>query len=167
MKTDHEKLASMIKDINFTMLTTIGENGHLHSRPMATLDFGSVEDFDGSLWFFTRRDSLKVHDINEEKEVSLAYSNPESQRYVAVSGLASVVEDKKKIEELWTADMKAWFPEGINDPQIALIKVTVEGAEIWDSPPSTVVKLAGMAKAALTGKPYDHSQDHTTIGRTH
>lgn len=167
MQTDHEKLASMIKDINFTMLTTIGENGHLHTRPMATMDFGSVEQFDGNLWFFTRKDSLKVHDIVEDKEVSLAYSHPTTQRYVAVNGFASVVMDKTKMAELWTPTLKAWFPEGLEDPEIALIKVTVEGAEIWDSAPSTVVKLVGMAKAILTGQPYEKAGDHRQMGRIH
>lgn len=167
MNTDHQKLAEMIKDINFTMMTNIGENGQLHTRPMATMNFGSVEEFDGNLWFFTRKDSLKVHDIVEDKEVSLAYSHPTSQRYVAVNGFASVVNDKNKMAQLWSPTLKAWFPEGLEDPQIALIKVTVEGAEIWDSPPGAVVKLVGMAKAMLTGQPYDNAGDHRQIGRAH
>jgi general stress protein 26 len=168
MKNDHEKLAEMIKDITFTMMTTIGETGQLHTRPMATMDFGNVQAFDGNLWFFTRKDSLKVHDIVEDKEVSLAYSHPTSQRYVAVNGLATVVSDQNKMRELWTPTLKAWFPEGLADPQIALIKVTVESAEIWDSPPGAVVKLVGMAKAMLTGKPYDNNLgEHRQIGRSH
>lgn len=167
MKTDHEKLAEMIKDINFTMMTTIGESGQLHTRPMATMDFGSIKAFDGNLWFFTRKDSLKVHDIVEDKEVSLAYSQPSSQRYVAVNGYASIVNDQIKMTELWTPTLKAWFPEGLADPQIALIKITVVGAEIWDSAPGSVVKLVGMAKAMLSGKPYQNVGDHRQIGRTH
>lgn len=167
MKTDHEKLAEMIKDIKFAMLTTIGEKGQLHTRPMATMDFGSVDEFDGELWFFTHKDSLKVHDINVDKEVSLAYAHPTSQRYIAINGVASIERNKSKMDELWTPALKAWFPEGLNDPQLALIRVSVENAEIWDSPPGTVIKLAGMAKAMLTGKPFDQAGEHRQFGKNH
>jgi general stress protein 26 len=161
MHEEFEKLAEMIKDINFTMMTTIDGNGKLHSRPMATMEFEKPSDFKGTLWFFTREDSWKVHDIEEEKEVNLAYANPDSQRYVSVTGRASIKRDKSKMKELWTPTLLAWFPEGLNDPSIALIKVEVEAAEIWDTPPSKVVQIIGMARSLVTGKPYDqkaHSQ---------
>jgi hypothetical protein len=48
--------------------------------------------------------------------------------------------------------MKAWFPQGVDDPQIALIRVHPVKGEYWDSPNSTVLHLYGYAKAALTGK---------------
>ena len=32
-----------------------------------------------------------------------------------------------------------WFPEGKDDPEIALLRVNLEKAEYWDSPSSTVV----------------------------
>lgn len=168
MQNDFEKLASMIKDIQFTMMTTVDSRGQLHSRPMATMAFDKDHPFAGELWFFTRKDSLKVYEIEDEKEVNLAYANPSSQRYVSVTGMASVEFDREQMKELWTPTLKAWFPEGLEDPELALIKVSVTSAEIWDSPPSKVVKLAGMAKAMLTGKPYDNVGDHRHIDvKTH
>ena len=77
--------------------------------------------------------------------------------------LSKVSFDKNKMAELWTPTLKAWFPEGLEDPELALIKVEVERAEIWDSPPSKVVKLVGMAKAMMTGKPYTEAGDHRQI----
>ena len=50
--------------------------------------------------------------------------------------------------------LKAWFPKGLDDPELALLKVTVEKAEYWDSPSSAVVHLVGLAKALVTGKHY-------------
>lgn len=55
---------------------------------------------------------------------------------------------------IWNPLYKAWFPEGLEDPALGLLKVTVEKAEYWDSPGSAVVHLIGFAKAMLTGKPY-------------
>jgi general stress protein 26 len=155
MQEEFEKLAEMIKDINFTMMTTIDGSGKLHSRPMATMTFDKSSDFQGTLWFFTKMDSFKVHNIEEDKEVNLAYANPDSQRYVSVSGRASIEKDKTKMKELWSPTLLAWFPEGLNDPEIALIKVEVESAEIWDTPPTKVVQIMGVAKSIMTGKPYE------------
>lgn len=162
MKTDHEKLAEIIKDIKFTMMTTIDSQGKMHSRPMATMDF-DANDFQGTLWFFTKHDSLKVHEIEEDKDVNLAYSEPSSQRYISVTGLATVETDKNKMKELWNPTLKAWFPEGLEDPELALIKVEVDSAEIWDAPPSKVVRLAGMAKSIVTGKSYENPGDHRQV----
>lgn len=160
---DLQKLAGMIKDIKFTMMSTVDEDGSIYSRPMATqvLDENT---FDGKLWFFTMRDSLKVHNIEHDQHVNLAYSEPSDQKYVSVIGKAMLSEDKQLMKKLWNPTYKAFFPEGLNDPQILLIGVEVEKAEMWDSPSSKVVQLAGFIKATLTGQPYKESKgEHTTL----
>lgn len=152
---DYAKLAFLIKDIKFAMMTTVGINGTIHSRPMGTLE-KNLKNFDGILWFFSRKDSHKNHDIVESHQhVNLAYADPDKQQYVSICGKAFISEDKGKMKELWNPVLKAWFPEGLDDPEISLIGVNVESAEIWDSPPSKVVQLAGFVKSAVTGKPYD------------
>lgn len=159
---DYEKLSSMIRDIKFTMLTTVSPDGSLHSRPMGTIDMNAYDfETEGTLWFFSRKNSFKNMDIRNDQHVNLAYSNPDKQQYVSVCGRAFISQDKNKMRELWNPILKAWFPEGLEDPEITLIGIRVENAELWDSPPSKVVQLAGFMKAAVTGKPYDqkaHSQ---------
>jgi hypothetical protein len=51
--------------------------------------------------------------------------------------------------------LKAWFPDGLDDPALALLRVDIEKAEYWDSPSSTVVHLVGFVKALATGKTYE------------
>jgi general stress protein 26 len=58
------------------------------------------------------------------------------------------------MEELWTPELKAWFPEGLEDPELALLKIETSQAEYWDTPNSTVVYLVGLAKAIATGESY-------------
>lgn len=150
-----EKLAEMIKDIKFTMMTTIDHEGRMHSRPMATMKINDIHHFDGNLWFFTKIDSTKVYEIDDDHEVNLAYANPDKQQYISVTGTGIILKDQSKMQELWIPTLKAWFPEGLEDPQLALIKVKVDFAELWDTPPSKVVQIFGMAKSLVTGKPYD------------
>src|SRR5205814_743785 len=146
-----EKLREMIKDIDFAMLSTVGPDGTIHSRPMAT----QQAEFDGELWFFTALHSLKVHEIQDDQHVNVSYADSDANRYVSVSGRASIVRDRNKAKELWSPIHKAWFPMGVDDPNLGLIKVTVEQAEYWDAPSSKMVQLYGFVKSTLTGSPPD------------
>ncbi len=150
-----QKLSGLIKDIKFAMLTTVHEDGTLHSRPMAT----QQQEFDGDLWFFTKADSSKVEDAKRERHVNVSYSSPDDQKYLSVSGRAEIVRDRAKMKELWNPIYKTWFPQGLEDPEIALLKVSVEGAEYWDTPSGKMVQLIGYMKAMVTGEPYKASKD--------
>jgi general stress protein 26 len=145
-----KKLATLIKDIQVAMLTTADEDGSLRSRPMAT----QQTEFDGTLWFFTRADSGKVHEIDRQHQVNVSYAEPKKQHYVSVSGTATLVRDLAKVKELWKPLYKAWFPEGLDDPELALLRVDVAKAEYWDSPSSKVVQIVGFLKAMTTGTMY-------------
>ena len=81
------------------------------------------------------------------------------EAYLSISGRAEVVKDKAKIEELWSPVLKAWFPEGLDDPHLCLLKIPVEQAEYWDAPSSKIVQLFGMAKAIATGQEADYGEN--------
>lgn len=142
------KIAKLIKGVRIAMFTTIEEEGHLHSRPMALQEV----EFDGDIWFFTNHSAPKVHQIEHEPRVNVAFSDPEHQVYVSLSGRASLVLDKAKNHELWNPSLNAWFPGGVDDPDLALLKVSVDGAEYWDSPSTVVAHVAGFIKSKLSGE---------------
>src|SRR6186997_1617160 len=121
-----EKLRQLIKDIDFCMLTTIDEQGDPHSRPMSSN--GDIDE-NGDIWFFTNASSHKVSEFAELPKVNVSFADPDNQRYVSVSGIAQVIRDREKIEELWRPEFKIWFPEGKDDPEIALLRVSLEKAE--------------------------------------
>lgn len=146
----YAKLWELIEDIKVAMFTTVTEPEMLHSRPMVTQQADSGE---AVLWFFTSIDSPKVADIYHTRQVGVSYAAPEKHRYVSVAGRAYVVRDADKIRELWTPEMKLWFPEGLEDPYLALVRVEVDSAQFWDSPSGAVVRLVDLAKSKLTGKP--------------
>lgn len=150
-----EKLREMVKDIEFAMLTTAEANGTLRSRPMATQEIKE----DGDIYFFTHATSPKVDEVQRDQHVNVSYANPEDHRYVSVSGMARLVRDRKKIEELWNPVLKAWFPDGLEDPDLALLKITVTQAEYWDSPSSTVAHVLGFVKALATGQTYQPGEN--------
>ncbi len=154
-----EKLVDLIKDIQFCMLTTVSEDGRLHSRPMAVCE---VDPQGNELWFFTRADSLKVSETQRDRDVNVAFADPDSNIYVSMSGRAQLVRDRQKMQDLWSTPLKTWFPKGLDDPEIALLNISVSNAEYWDQPSSTMIHLYGLAKATLTGKP-PQPGEHETV----
>lgn len=157
-KEDVAKLAELMKDVRIAMLTTVEPSGELRSRPMGVQQV----EFDGDLWFFTKEHSAKVEDVQRDQQVNVSFSNPDKQRYVTITGVANLVRDHAKMAELWSPLYKAWFPDGLEDPELALLKVTVNEAEYWDAPPSAVVRVFGYAKAVISGKEYD-AGDHGKV----
>ena len=144
------KLVEKIRDIEIAMLSTKSEDGRLHSRPMYTQELKE----DGLIWFFTGKDSRKSAEIGRHPIVNLSYNDPSDDLYVSVSGRAILTEDPAMVNQLWKDALKAWFPQGKEDPNIQLIRIKVEEAEYWDTPDSKVVQLVGYVKARLTGEPF-------------
>lgn len=145
------KLWDLVKDIRFAMFTTRHANGHLHSRPMTTQN--SNLDEDQNLWFFMSRKGEPVADLIADPTVNVAYADTGEDSYVSVSGTAAVVEDKAKKQQLWSKMAEAWFPGGVDDPDLALVCVKINHANYWDVKESKIVQLYQMAKAVITGKP--------------
>ncbi len=146
---DVKRFAELIKEIKFAMLTTVNANdGTLRSRPMTLQE----KEFDGTLWFFAGRSTAPVLDIQEEPKINLAFAHPGKSAYVSATGQAEMVIDPVKAAELWNPIYKAWYPEGLQDPELCLLKITVESVDYWDTPSSPVVQMVGFAKAILTGK---------------
>lgn len=154
------KLKKLAKDINIAMLTTTDAEGALHSRPMATN--GEVE-FDGTIWFFTYASSGKAHEVEANPRVNVSFSDTRTQTYVSFSGTARIVRDKAKIKELYKPVLNAWFPKGTEEPDIALLEVTAEKAEFWDSPSGFIATTVGLIKSAATGTPPGQMGDHEKV----
>lgn len=145
------KLRELTHGIRTAMVTTTATDGDLHSRPMAAQELAE----DGTLWFFTADDSGKTYDLAAHSRVNVAYTSADQDRYVSIAGTAEVVHDREKARELWTPWAKAYFPRGLDDPSLALLRVEIDSAAYWDVKESRMVQLFRMARAAATGTPPD------------
>lgn len=153
-----EKLRGMIDKIKTCMLTTYDTHQEFHSRPMGTAQV----DVEGNIWFFTNEFSPKVAEISLENKVSLTYADTSNHVYIAVNGTAYVVEDREKMKELWNPYVEIFFPDGIDDPALSLLRIDTESAEYWDGSASKIALIFKMIKAAVTGKKYE-AGDHEKV----
>ncbi len=144
------RLREIVKAVDICMLTTVDERGDLHSRPMSN---NRDVEFDGDLWFFTYGSSLKADEVGRVPKVNASFADVDAQLYASLTGHAEVVRDRAKIEELWKPQLRAWFPDGVDTPDIALLKVTVERAEYWDGSQSLVAHAVGLVSSLVKGEP--------------
>lgn len=136
------RINELIKGIEFAMLTTIRPDGSLHSCPMAT----QPVDRDGVVWFFSGNNTEKVEAIKTDARVNLAYSDAGGQRYVSITGHAELLRDHVKAKEVWNPLYQTWFPKGIEDPNLILLKIHIQEAEYWDGAAGRMTRLPGFAK---------------------
>ncbi|MBX2996538.1 MAG: pyridoxamine 5'-phosphate oxidase family protein [Bdellovibrionaceae bacterium] len=160
-KNNFKRMTDLMEECQVAMLTTFGKGGDMHSRPMGHLQY----EFDGRhLWFFTSADSAIVSEIESDSSVNVTYSEPKKQIYVAASGTGEIIDDREKIRELWTPLATAWFPKGVDDPSLRLIKIEVANAEYWEVQFGGLKQIIAIAKAITTGEQPDASGVHGRIG---
>lgn len=143
------KLTELIGDVQVAMLTTVSPDGRLLSRPLSTCEI----EQDGSLWFASVHDSEKVHDIEANPQVNVAYASRDRNTYVSVAGRASIVRDRAVIDAMWKPGMGIFFKNGKDDPNLCLIRVEAESAEYWDGPGSAIGKGLYFIGTAVTRNP--------------
>ena len=157
---DLKRLRKLIKGARVAMLTTTAGDGTLRSRPMATLK----APFQGDLWFFTRATAPKAEEIRDNDRVNVSFSDGDDNRYLSISGTASLVRDTERLEQLWSGRLKNWFPDGKKDPDLALLRVRVDRAEYWDAKTAAMVHLGGLVKSPLGGDPTVENRKSETPG---
>jgi general stress protein 26 len=150
-----EKLSELIKDMSVGMLTKMNSHSALVSRPMSALEM----DSDGTLWFFTDKNSEKVDSLNA---MNLSFTDEADGTYVSMSGHGELHFDAERIKSLWTSFAKPWFPDGPDSPNLALLKFSPYTAEYWDAPHSKMVRMFAMAASITAGKPIGMG-DHDTL----
>ena len=142
-----EKIHDLLKAFDTAMLVTHGASQSPRARPMA---IARVEP-NCDLWFFTGRDTAKVHEIESNREV-LIVCQKDHGNYVALVGIADLVSDQVKARKLWKESYRTWFPQGVDDPDLVLISVRSREAEYWDNRGLNGIRYAfEAAKAYVTG----------------
>jgi len=143
---DQDKVLEIMRSDRFCMLTSVGDEGRLHSHPMTPQEVTAA----GDVWFFIDRTSNQAANISAEKRVNLAFSD--GSTWLSAAGHGTLVDDKLMAEKLWNPMVEAWFPDGPNSPDLALLLVESDTAEYWDTPGGRVATALSFVKTKLTGE---------------
>ncbi len=146
------KVRKLLPSFRSTMFVTgVASGEELHSRPLALLGDPSV--FGGTLWFFADDRSPKAYELAVDTRVSLFFQNDDDSNYLQLDGMASLSKERSKMRELYTPIVKTWFPEGLDDPHLVLIRFDAARGAFWESPGGAWQMAAAFATSLVTGKP--------------
>jgi general stress protein 26 len=151
------ELGRLIDGIPVAMVTSRADDDMLGSRPMLLERLEPA----GGLIFLTHLSSQKVHEVAGDPRVNVAFVSDKGDRYVSVSGTASVAHDPQRMHAMWKMTYRAWFPGGPDDPDSAIFTVRIERIEYWDVPTNRLVRVWCAVKALATGQVVE-AGDHQT-----
>lgn len=118
------------------------------ARPMAAMPDREAH----AIYFLTDLSGAKDDQIEQFPIVTLTFADQRHNTYVAVTGRATVSNDRARIRELWSPFVKAWW-DSPDDPGLRMLKVAPDDAEYWDSPGGPVAEVKMLAAAVTGGKP--------------
>ncbi len=142
-----KELQDLLKGYSIALLTTVGEDGHFHTRPMAM----QHRDLSDGLWFATSEETEKVHDLARNPHCGVAFHEAAfGSTYLSLSGSAELIRDRSLIRRMWDHAWDPWFPGGPGQQDVLLIKVTPEHAEYVHPKTGRLQVLFTLAKRLLT-----------------
>ena len=148
-----------IEDARIAFFTTLSEDNGLRARPLTT----QRVEAETTLWFFIARDSDLARDVNANSRALVTYSDEGDRFYASLSGSAQVLVDPAKAREMWSKFNEAWFPDGPDDPNLALLRVDVEHGETWEPTTNKLMQFLSIATAAVTHNPVKNEGVHKTF----
>lgn len=147
MSADQDKVWSIADAVKICMMTT-RDGDALRARPMQAI---TRRDED-AIWFFADVRDHKDEEIRTHPETGLSFQSESDKNYLSISGRTTLLNDRAKMEELFVPAAKAYFPDGVEDPNLRLLRFTPESAEYWDGVSSRVVTAVKMASAIVQGE---------------
>ena len=118
---------------------------------------------EGVLWFFIPRDGEMAKDAQANPRVLVTYTDGGEGFYASLSGTARVSVDAAKARAMWSKLNEAWFPEGPDDPNLAILRIKVDHGETWEPTTNKMLQFLSIATAAMTHTPPKLEGTHKTF----
>lgn len=131
---DRKDVAKALKDIDFVMLQTHTDGGAIAGRPMSN---NRDVEYDGDSWFFLTEESRTFTDVSRDPKVTVTAQGSKGLLgkppvFLSIEGAAEIVRDRQALEEHWVSELDRWWPEGLDTPGLALLKVHAQRIHYWD-----------------------------------
>lgn len=87
------------------------------------------EDANSALWFFTSRDGQYA----AMGDAKFTFASKGHDIFARVHGHLSEETSRERREAMFNNFVAAWFPGGVDDPDLLMMRMDLENAEIWNS----------------------------------
>ncbi|KAL9642607.1 hypothetical protein ABK040_009687 [Willaertia magna] len=138
-----ERTIQLIEQIKICMFTTYDLNYNSYSRPMFLLKtiFHNENDKENNkqleLYFLTNKNSKKLIQLQQQTKVNISFNNHLQFEFISLNGITFIeFVNENNFEfiekQLWNEQCKYFFPKGVNDENICLLKIIVKDIRYWD-----------------------------------
>ncbi|GHH20071.1 general stress protein [Sphingomonas sp. AAP5] len=157
MADTHEITQTLWKKMADSPFLMVGlADGSSHSEPLtAQLD----KDLVDTLFFFVGKDNRLIGG----GKVMAQFVSKGHDFFACIAGTIAQDNDRAMIDKLWNKQVEAWFPGGKEDPNLALLRLKIDNAELWE----TDISLSGRLKMLFGGTiKSDESGSHAVVNTT-
>ena len=147
MPDNIDRVWEIVEKAGVGMLTTQFVGG-MRARPLEP----RIDREAGLIRFVTDVRGAKDDEIEAESDVCLVVIEPSTKAYLSITGHAVVCRDRDLAARIWKKTDVVWWPGGPDDPNVRVLELTPETAELWDGPSSSAVAAYEFAKARMTGE---------------
>lgn len=127
-----------------------------HAAPLtAQLDDDQVD----RIYFFVGADNR----IAQGGPAMAQFESKGQDFFACLSGRIEVSNDRAMIDKLWSNAVEAWFPGGKTDPDLRLVYLAIDEAELWEAD----LSLSGKLKLLFGGRIHpDEAGSHARVEST-
>jgi general stress protein 26 len=134
----------------------VGLTDGQHSEPLtAQLDEDQVD----TLFFFVGKDNRAA----KGGAAMVQFVSKGHDFFACLAGTAQIQNDRALIDKLWNKQVEAWFPGGKEDPNLALLRIDIDSAELWETDMSISGKVKQLFGGTIkAGEEGSHAKVQTT-----
>lgn len=146
---DMRRLAQHLQGQQTSRLSFADDHGQITARPMTPLEM----DAQGEIWMLASRRAMAPIFVAALRQASLTFSDAERSVFISIVGVARLSDDAQRKAALWRVAARPWFPAGVDDPDLVLLALQPQLADIWDGPQSEVMRLLALTASVVAARP--------------
>jgi general stress protein 26 len=138
-----QQLWDQINKVHAGMLGIDGVD--MHMQPMAP----HADPTTNTIWFYTKTGTHVARAVKPGTRAHFCLVGKDHDYHACLAGRIEQRADPAKIDEYWSSVVAAWYEDGKKDPDLTMLALHVDDAEIWVSTGNIVKFGWEIAKANL------------------
>ena len=148
-----EKFWDEIKDSPFMMLGLQGVDDDF-TRPM------TAQVDDGKIYFFSARSEDLFKGLNKSKRAIATFAGKGHKLFASIHGTLIEDMDREVIDRLWNPIISSWYKDGKDDPDLVLLRLQADSADVWEAQTGATLKAAALKLLFNIDPGKEHQDDH-------
>ena len=148
-----EKFWEELEDSRFVMLGLHGVDDDF-TRPMtANID-------DQTIYFFAARSEDLFKSLGRSNRAIATFASKGHKLFASIHGRLVEDMDRSVIERLWNPIIASWYKDGKDDPDLVLLRLDADSADVWEAQAGATLKAAALKMLFNIDPGKEHQDEH-------